>query len=286
MTVRDFAEMGISKWDNLDYSSDEEEEDCSMMGMGCDMCGVGEPGGPISPMGDNNQHMMEYLMNPQRALIDYYQQHHHHQQQNQNKSSSNGSSPTHFPTFDTVFGSFNPATWQQWIRNTKFSKYEWLIDCYRLRCDDDYGRFQSLHGLYDAYLYNTWGAFDAFVLVKDLLRFCKLAVKQNMTQQWSWDDFIRQCEKDLMYAFEPEDAEEKYGDEFIFLTITADFIYQTAESFPQIDHTFDQKVGKKLGKRTKSSLFSEAASLFQDVGGNAVWKELVIKMDAASKQAI
>ena len=75
---------------------------------------------------------------------------------------------------------------------------------------------------------------------------------------------------------------------FFSFRITADFIYQHAESssFPKIDNTFDQKVGKKLGKRTKSNLFSEAASLFQDVGGNALWKDLVIQMDAASKQAL
>ncbi len=59
----------------------------------------------------------------------------------------------------------NPSLWAQGL--SSFQQYEWLIDCYRMRIDDDYALGGGqLRGLYDP------DSTDLEILC-DFLKFCK-----------------------------------------------------------------------------------------------------------------
>ena len=70
-------------------------------------------------------------------------------------------------------------------------QYEWLVDCYRVRVDDDYAYGGGcLHGLYAASAYGG----DSTIIMIDFLIFCKLAVKNGaLTKKmpWDWAAFLK-----------------------------------------------------------------------------------------------
>jgi len=84
--------------------------------------------------------------------------------------------------------------------------YEWLTNCYQLRCDDDYAWGGCyLHGPYDP---------DADVnsITEDFLCFCLLAKRNNMLpQNWNWSAFLKAAGKWAGFAFEKSDAIDRWG---------------------------------------------------------------------------
>lgn len=103
----------------------------------------------------------------------------------------------------------DPASWAKGLSPSK--QYEWFVDCYRMRVDDDYAYGGGdVHGLYDP-------EHDGDSITADFLHFCKLAVLAHVVPQpWDWKACLEKAKKLLGFAFEKSDAQEKYGSENVF----------------------------------------------------------------------
>lgn len=152
--------------------------------------------------------------------------------------------------------------------------YEWLVDCYRMRLDDDYvWGGCNLRGLYT-------GEDDPFDIVLEFLAFCKLAKAKNVLPvYWDWKTFLSVAAKLLRYAFEKSDAQEKYGGENVFsaamggrsLRLTGELIYGSGvtEGTGEDQEKMMNKLNGRISKETT-----------EDVGGEKIWKGLVKKIDS------
>jgi MYND finger len=90
---------------------------------------------------------------------------------------------------------------------TPAKQREWLVDCYRLRVDNDYAiGGGNMHGLYAL-------DEDPQTVVDDFMVFCHLAVEHWVIPlDWDWPAFL-QCARTLLgYAFEESDVDKKWGD--------------------------------------------------------------------------
>lgn len=104
--------------------------------------------------------------------------------------------------------------------------YEWLTNCYMLRCDDDYAWGGCyLHGPYDP---------DANInsITEDFLCFCLLAKRSNtLPQNWNWSAFLKAAGKWAGFAFEKSDATDRWGPMAgMALRIAAERIYGCSAS--------------------------------------------------------
>jgi hypothetical protein len=90
-------------------------------------------------------------------------------------------------------------------------QYEWLSNCYMMRCDDDYAWGGcNLHGPYDP---------DATAISngKDFLVFCLLAAWRGVVPaSWDWPAFLGVASQFVCFAFEKSDAQERWGSENVF----------------------------------------------------------------------
>ncbi|KAJ3048610.1 hypothetical protein HK097_010386 [Rhizophlyctis rosea] len=151
---------------------------------------------------------------------------------------------------------------------------EWFVDCYRLRLDDDmvWGG-GNLHGLYDPEA-------TPKSIAADFLVFCKLAVAHKVVpSNFDWSLCLTKAQELLPYAFEKDDAREKYGGENIFsslmgrrsLRMTGQWVYGSGHG----DMSSGQKhedVAREV-EAEGAGLFEKAA-MFADVGGSTMWKKL------------
>eukprot|EP00438_Fugacium_kawagutii_P006610 Skav212989 [mRNA] locus=scaffold423:216705:219544:- [translate_table: standard] len=130
-----------------------------------------------------------------------------------------------------------PSAWASGLRQ-KFAS-EWLVDCYRMRIDEEYvWRGGDLRGLYA--LHASGGGRD--MVEKDFLLFCKLAVKKGVIPAaWNWGDFLLTAKKLLRFAFQKSDAHEKYETEKVEM---------------------EEMISKRWA----------AEDLFTEVGGRALWE--------------
>ena len=88
---------------------------------------------------------------------------------------------------------------------------EWLVDCYRMRLDDEYAWQGDIRAgsLYDGS--------EASHIVQDFLVFCRLAKDcRAIPANWSWPKFLNAASELLVFAFDKDCAREKYGRENIF----------------------------------------------------------------------
>lgn len=167
--------------------------------------------------------------------------------------------------------------------------YEWFVDCYRMRVDDDYAHGGgNTHGLYDI----DGSGQD---ILQDFLIFCKMAVQHGVLPRgWDWSKLIAPAVKLLVYAFEKDDAQDKWGGENLFsamlggrsLRYTAEIVYgcscmagldgseELYAVCDDVDKIWDAFV---LGRST-SPVGDNMAALFQDVGGVEVWKKMMQKL--------
>ena len=112
--------------------------------------------------------------------------------------------------------------------------YEWLSNCYQMRCDDDYALGGcNLHGPYDP------GA-TSDTIAEDFLVFCVLAKRRGVVpDNWDWSSFLANAAKHVMFAFEKSDAQERWGSENVFaammggrsLRYTASVVYGRGPMF-------------------------------------------------------
>ena len=88
---------------------------------------------------------------------------------------------------------------------------EWLVDCYRMRLDDEYAWQGDIRpgSLYDGS--------EASDIAQDFLVFCRLAKDRRVIPaNWSWSQFLNLASDFLTFAFDKSCAREKYGRENIF----------------------------------------------------------------------
>ena len=107
----------------------------------------------------------------------------------------------------------NPCAWAVGLGQKK--QREWLVDCYRMRLDDEYALEGDVRGgtLYDQS--------EPDEIVQDFLVFCRLAKEKGaLPEGWIWSKFLDTAAELLPYAFEKSDAKEKYGGENIFALVT------------------------------------------------------------------
>ena len=103
----------------------------------------------------------------------------------------------------------DPSGWAVGLDPKK--QREWLLDCYRMRLDDDYAWGGDVRG---GSLYDQSSPDE---IVQDFLVFCRLALEQGVIPEgWNWSKFLATAVDLLPYAFEKSDAKEKYGGENVF----------------------------------------------------------------------
>ena len=165
---------------------------------------------------------------------------------------------------------------------TKEKQYEFLVDVYRLRVDDDYAWGGGwLHGLYDQYG-------DATTILEDFLIFCKMAAHQGVIPPgWDWHAFLSSLATgDLIYAFEKSDASEKWGGENVFqaflggrsLRYTGETVYGLSCQEVAADEEEPPALAdvRALVEGRWQALVRGrgSAALFGDVGGVVAWRAL------------
>ena len=158
-------------------------------------------------------------------------------------------------------------------------RYEWLVDCYRMRVDDDYAYRGNLRGLYSD---EDAGGED---IVGDFWVFCKQAKEVGaIPSSWNWGKFLDTAAKHLRYAFEKSDAQEKWGGENVFqammggrsLRFTGEQIYGSG-----IQSMEDSARTEELNDHFFSSedFFADAEN-FEGLGGVESWSRLYDMMYA------
>ena len=139
-------------------------------------------------------------------------------------------------------------------------QHEWLVDCYRMRIDDEC----------------VWGASGCYTTndVKGFLLFCKLAARREVIPRcWNWGAFLRKAWQLLPYAFEKSDAQEKYGAENVFmgalggrsLRLTAEIVYESSCMFGSEESLTCWTLRREMHQLLPGDEF------FNDVGGWPAW---------------
>ena len=175
------------------------------------------------------------------------------------------------------------AAWSRGLAEA--AAYEWMVDCYRMRIDDDYSwGGGTLRGVYDPD--NTLGS-----RVRDFLHFCKLAVaRRALPPTWQWAAALRTASGLIPYAFEKSDAQEKYGGENVFkammggrsLRFTGEQIYGTGVQTDADDELSEQmRESVRLATIEHDDdddyspiILARNPEFFDDVGGLAPWEAL------------
>lgn len=172
-----------------------------------------------------------------------------------------GAVPGSVPGSVPAFGR-NPA----WADGLGEGKYEWLVDCYRMRVDDDYAWGGNVRGLY-----------ASEPITPDFLAFCKLAVAHRVVPAgWDWRSLLAAATGLLKFAFEKSDAKEKYGGENIFfaaaggrsLRATGEAVYG-----PMIGRDAEDGAASDVIEHCERWL-EDLETICADVGGEAIWREL------------
>lgn len=170
-----------------------------------------------------------------------------------------------------------PSAWADGLSPP--DRYEWLSNCYQMRCDDDYAWGGGyLHGPYDP---------DATAesLGDDFLAFCVLASRAGVVPpSWSWSDFLRAAPRYIVFAFEKSDAKRRWGGENVFnvmaggrsLRYTAERIYLTRVDVPGKGREHGELQGE-----IASGGEGKKRELERLVGGSELWAKLLHDLDGA-----
>jgi len=157
------------------------------------------------------------------------------------------------------------AAWS--VGLSKADQYEWLSNCYQMRCDDDYALGGGyLHGPYDAHA-------DPESLTTDFIVFCLLAKRGKvLPADWSWSQFLAKASHHVAFAFEPSDAQERWGRESVFsvamggrsLRYTAEKIYRNSCQAGGLS---------RETKRAQREAEMDSTRVLNEIGGREVWDE-------------
>ena len=163
----------------------------------------------------------------------------------------------------------DPSAWAKGL--SKKNQYEWLCNCYQMRCDDDYVYGGcNLHGPYNP---------DATPesIADDFLVFCILAKRVNaFPSDWDMPAFLKVAPDYIIFAFEKSDAKERWGNENYFeaemggrsLRYTAEKIYKSGvqQQGDSLEHT--RAADEVDDDRKKDDLKTQ-------LGGIALWEDLI-----------
>mmetsp|Transcript_20548 Transcript_20548/g.60683 ORF Transcript_20548/g.60683 Transcript_20548/m.60683 type:complete len:250 (+) Transcript_20548:70-819(+) len=170
-------------------------------------------------------------------------------------------------------------TW--WSDLSEDMAYDWLIDCYRMRVDDDMAQGSFMHGLYAG---DGGGAiFDDFLL------FVKLAAARGVApsagEAWDWAKLCERAISLLPNAFERSDAAGKYGavsaqGAGYALSLMAEQVYgssctdgEEAED-PLSAMVRDQIDEAQMREQEGADEGGSFAQLFDGIGGPEPWQAL------------
>jgi hypothetical protein len=154
-----------------------------------------------------------------------------------------------------------PANWARGL--TPPDLYEWLSNCYMMRCDDDYVHGGCyLHGPYDPE--KTTAS-----VVRDFQVFCLLANRRGVIpKDWDWAAFLKVAARFAGYAFEKSDAQERWGSENFFNAMTGGrSLRYTAE---QVYGSRCQSGEQPISAQTMALLRKQPAVL-DELGGSTLW---------------
>ncbi len=106
---------------------------------------------------------------------------------------------------------------------------------------------------------------------------------------WNWKNFLEIAQKNINYAFEKSDAQDKYGSENYFnaffggrsLRWTAEIVYGFGVSDyfnEKRDEIYKNICGEveRMNLKSKCDL-KKYDKMFKDVGGSSLWMEMKIK---------
>ena len=166
---------------------------------------------------------------------------------------------------------FVTGTWYEGVDPK--DQYEWLTNCYQLRCDDDYtwgGCY--LHGPYDP-------SANIDSITEDFLVFCLLVGRNNFVPpKWNWGSFLNSAGKWAGFAFEKCDAKERWGPmSAILLRATAEKVYGSCASV-------DDECSEENRKATEDAEqpFRKNPAL-EEVGGISGWNGFKSSLKKFSK---
>jgi hypothetical protein len=175
--------------------------------------------------------------------------------------------------------------------------YEWLVDCYRLRVDEDSVWGGNFHGLYD---HNE----SKIHVIVDFLVFLKLAVHAGVIpdqvhcggggapREWEWGRLLDRAAGLLPYAFGKSDATVKYSNEshnWQLLRSTSCTVYGRSAMEQNLGETalqsqLEQNVRDVLLAGPFENVFAGGtdpgplSSLLSNVGGSDLWSEFYSKL--------
>lgn len=203
------------------------------------------------------------------------------------------------------------AFWSQGLEKKK--KYDWLVNCYRMRVEDDcfYGKGKkrglylttATHQMRQCKIAKTW-------ITLDFLLFCKLASSKNVIPQldWDWKKLLVSASRLLGAGeFTKENAIKLYGSENVFdinrggrsLRYTAELVYCTCCTNPdwskdkdyirikdEIHQLFPIILPTTISNENmivfadseqfnKNIIIKGDEEIFNECGGAIIWKNLV-----------
>lgn len=162
-------------------------------------------------------------------------------------------------------------------------KFEWFVDCYRMRVDDDCQWGGIKRGLYAGQVPGAAGTFGRDTpsagVAADLAVFAKLAALREVVPVlgWDWGAFLARASGLVSTPFSKQDAKAKYGREDVFdvtiggrsLRYTAEFVYVCAVNAQQPDAA-REALARALGGGA-DAFESAPENVFDDIGGRGVW---------------
>ena len=155
----------------------------------------------------------------------------------------------------------NPADWARGLKPPEL--YEWLANCYEMRCDDDYVHGGCyLHGMLDPKKTRA-------SIVRDFQVFCLLASRRGvLPSTWNWPAFLKVASKFAASAFEKSDAQERWGGENIFAAMTGGrSLRYTAECV----YGSSCQEGEKPISGQMLALINKQPTVLDEIGGKQVW---------------
>jgi tetratricopeptide (TPR) repeat protein len=176
-------------------------------------------------------------------------------------------------------GEQNPSSWADGLELNK--KYDWLIDCYRMRCDDVSKYQGNLVGIYREELVDG----KKYGILEDFLVFCKLAVLNKVIpSKWNWKTLLEIAVDSIQSAFDKDDAHDKWGGENVFsammggrsLRYTAEIVYGTGVMEKSAGSSEFHNLMRKVSEKWRS--IKRNPDFFADVGGIDAWKRFERKV--------
>ena len=168
---------------------------------------------------------------------------------------------------ERMFDVGHPETWSEKFRENydwnDTAKYDWFIDVYLLRLDDEFVHRGTERGAYIANISNDQVARDFWV-------FCELAVQHKMVpSDWDWKVFLEHCKDYVAFGREKKDVANTW-DNVISHREIGNAIYSSP-----YEATKGHASETKLVKKAEAELFFEESEHFEQIGGLDAWKSLI-----------